>query len=393
MSNRKVGIITTYQSFRSNYGAVLQAFALSRQLDILGYDAQIMPYISESEVCRIASQQPKESFIGKWLRRARHIFNFKRVKNYFMLRKQETLMKAFDKFNQAHLPLYREKTIGVQDLTSIAADFYAFISGSDQVWSTKLQGNCCDKGMFLKFVPENVKRIAYAPSMGSRCSGNEVENDIRNSVSNYNAVSLREQDGADYLYEIMGNRYPVVLDPTLLLPPSEYECLVKKPDGIPDKYILVYRFGRMEHTLACISELAKALNLPVIELPSSFVSLEDRLKKRYDIGPDKFLWLIRHASLVCTDSYHATIFSIISHTPFLTFFRIEPSRADTNMNARVLELLGMTGLSGRLVYPGQTPDMDEVFKVDFDTADKRIAEKRTDSLAYLENVLNNSKEV
>lgn len=385
--NNKIGIITTYQSFRINYGAVLQAFALSRQLELLGYDAHIMPYISESEVERIASQKPQESFISKTLRRSKVIFDFKRVKRYFMLKKQERLMAAFDLFNKEHLPLYGNSIMSSHELERIADSYDAFICGSDQVWSTRLQGDRCDRGMFLKFVPEQVRRIAYAPSMGSRSAGAEVEEDIRSSVARFDAVSLREQDGADYLYRITGEKYPVVLDPTLLLPPAEYDVLERKPDGIPDRFILVYRFGSIDHTLDTIVGISQRLKLPLIELPCSFASLDDHLKKRYDIGPDKFIWLIRHASLVCTDSYHATIFSILNHTPFLTFFRSDPAKTDSNMNARVLELLEMAGLSERLVYPGQTPDDSALLSVDFSAADMRIGERRAESLNYLVNAL------
>lgn len=353
-----------------------------------------MPYVAEKKTIF-----NKESFAKKASKMVKALFDFrvfsrlfKRLKMRLNTKKRERLKTIFDEFNNKNLPLYRKERISIEEMVSLAGDYCAFISGSDQVWSTKLQGDCCDKGMFLKFVPENVKRIAYAPSMGARCTQEGIEDDICHSVGYYNAVSLREREGAKYLEKIMGEKFPVVLDPTLLISPREYDAIVQEPKDVPDKYILVYRFGDVPHTLMTIASIAKELKLPIIELPSSDVSLMDNLKKRYDIGPDKFIWLIRHATLVCTDSYHATIFSIINHTPFLTFFREEPTAATTNLNARVLELLEMTGLSERLIYPGQTPDASEVLNVDFSEAENSIINRRASSLAFLKNALNSDEE-
>jgi hypothetical protein len=384
----KIGIITTYQSFRTNYGAVLQAYALSRQLQILGYEPYIMPYIAESEVKRIESYSNRnQSKFKIMLNRISHAFNYKVVRQHFANKKQERLKRAFDRFNTKYLPLYQTETMSVKQLSSVVDDFFAFVCGSDQVWSTKLQGNCCDRGMFLKFVPDGIKRIAYAPSMGSSCVSSDVDEDLRSSLSKFDAISIREKQGAAFLFGIIGMQIPVVLDPTMLLPPDEWDAIIQKPYNVPKKYILVYRFGNSEDTLNAILKLSEKLDLPIIELPSSYVSLNDNLNKMYDIGPDHFIWLIRNATLVCTDSFHATVFSIINHTPFLTFYRQDPNKVKENMNARVEELLELTGLSDRLISPGQAIVDQKIFDLDFDTADHEIEEKRSKSLAYLTNAL------
>lgn len=42
----------------------------------------------------------------------------------------------------------------------------------------------------------------------------------------------------------------------------------------------------------------------------------------YSIGPNEFLWLIKNAEMVITDSFHATVFSIIFQKDFTVVQRI-----------------------------------------------------------------------
>ena len=371
--SKRIGIITSYLDFDKNYGGVLQAYALSKQIRLLGYESFIMPYIYDFY------PKSKEKKVIQLAKHVYHVINPK-TKNYL---KRMKMSRVMHDFVNAYLPMYSESRILLDELKAESPKFYAFVCGSDQVWSTRLQKDRCDPGMFLKFVTKGVKKIAYAPSMGSTISVTDsTATDIRNSLADFSALSIREKKGKDLLKSITGKDIDIVLDPTLLLEPSNYEEICIKPKNIPEKYILVYRFGGIPFNLEKIKEVQRALNLSIIELPSSAISQGDNLPKRYDVNPGMFLELIKNATLVCTDSFHATVFSIIFRTPFLCFYRQDPISTN-NMNGRLDDLLEMTKLKNRIVNFGDEIDYSKVFDIDFTEAHKEIEKRRQSSLQFL----------
>lgn len=46
-----------------------------------------------------------------------------------------------------------------------------------------------------------------------------------------------------------------------------------------------------------------------------------RNKKEIPVGPAEFLYLIHHAELILTNSFHASVFAILFHKRFITFKR------------------------------------------------------------------------
>ncbi|MEA5026332.1 MAG: polysaccharide pyruvyl transferase family protein [Erysipelotrichaceae bacterium] len=377
--NKKVGIITSYLDFDKNYGGILQAYALSKQIELLGYNAVIMPYIYE----HIPLDKKGNYLIWRLLRK---------LKNAILIRdneikKQRKMNEMMLLFVKENLPLYRTSRMTISDLEFVSKSFYAFICGSDQVWSTKLQQDHCDPGMFLKFVPRGVKKIAYAPSTGSTIRLKaDTASEFNMALSTFNAISVRESAGQKLIKDMTNKDVPIVLDPTLLLPADEWEKIVKIPEELPGKYILVYRFGTLESTYEHIMDIQKETGLQIIELPSSAISIKDSWNKRYNIDPEAFIGIIKNATLVCTDSFHATVFSILNRTPFITFYRQEPS-IEGNMNCRIDDLLQMTGLTDRLVKPNDKIILEDLFTIDFKSALEKIDQRRTESLNYLKQAL------
>ena len=376
--SKKVGIITSYLDFNKNYGGVLQAYALSKMTALLGYEPYIMPYIYEH-----IPVNEKVDLPHKIYRKLRYLLNPHKGE----LNSQKQFYGVMLDFVKRTLPMYSESRMTVCDMKNQTGDFYAYICGSDQVWSTKLQRDHCDPGMFLQFVPAQTKKIAYAPSLGSTTSvSTDTAEEIRESLLSFDAISVRESKGQQLLETVTGNKYPLVLDPTLILPMQEWNAISAVPLNLPEKYILVYRFGTIRSNFENILRIQKHLNIPIIELPSSQVSLSDGLFKRYDIDAGGFIEIIKNATLVCTDSFHATVFSIINRTPFVSFCRQSPA-LENNMNGRLEDLLRLTGLEDRLVMPDCEVKLDILFDVEFDSAHRAIEEQREPSVAFLRAAL------
>lgn len=251
------------------------------------------------------------------------------------------------------------------------------------VWNPRLRNNVVDDGYFLNFAGENTRRIAYAPSFGVSELPEEFARQMAKLLPTFSGVSVREATGRELIRRYCGMDAKLVLDPTLLLPTQEYDEQVVVPEWLPEKYIAVYQFGTIEHTAKTIALIRKHTGLPIVQIPSRY---EDFGKGRFDIGPGEFLGIIRNAALVLSDSFHCTVFALLYHSPFLTFYRSRPKPGE-DINSRMVDLLKLVGLEERLVKPDAEADLSALFDVDFENSDRVIAQMRADSLAYLKNAL------
>lgn len=380
---KKIGIITTSQggggTYGGNYGAALQGYALVKWLREQGFDAHDINYISSNEY-----HPETYSLVKRTMKRIRLMFSYKDVCNKLRSicgeKNRTKVREAFTEFvKENDLTYMAGRYYTILELKKMATEFYAFITGSDVVWNPYLHQKKNDEGYFLDFVPQGVKRIAYAPSIGATTLPDESRRNLKELLLKFDALSIREQAGADLVKQETGIDIPVVLDPTMLLESNGYDVMVRKPANMPDKYILVYKFGNLAHTNEKINEIINKLKLPVVYVPSGdFISKE----VRYDFGPGEFVWAIRHAELVLSDSFHCSVFAILSKTPFLTFNRSDPN-GKSNINSRMTNLLKMTGLTDRMVNVGDEIDYDTLLNVDFSEASRIIFEMRKMSENYL----------
>ena len=132
-----------------------------------------------------------------------------------------------------------------------------------------------------------------------------------------------------------------------------------------------------------IDEISKTIDLPVITLPLSIVSMRDDYIQVFDAGPREFIGIIQNAELVCTDSFHATVFSILMNTPVCVFLR-ESYDGKSSMNSRVQSLLEMLGLQENIITENDTLEKAlRCVNVDYSDAYTILAERRQHSLDYL----------
>ena len=384
---KKIGIITTSSvgsgTFGCNYGAALQGYALVKQLRLLGFDAYDLNYVSDNEYRPQQYNMVKRTLLRLPLLFKPYLVKQKisEYKNRDNRRLNRNSFVRFIKDNQ--ITHNNGAFYHLSDLKRVSPDFYAVITGSDVVWNPLLHKNVNDRGYFLDFASEDVKRIAYAPSFGVTELPETAKTDLGELLRKFDAISVREKSGAEIIRKETGLEAQVVLDPTLLLEPKYYEEIIRIPKDLPKEYIAVYRFGNIEHTKEKICEISKKYNLPIVYIPSNN---DGAFNPNYSIGPGEFLGVIKNAKLVLSDSFHCTVFAIISHRPFLTFYRTmpEPGR---DINSRMIDLLHTVQLSNRIIEPGASIPYDQLFEIDFQSADKIIERMRRESLSYLTNAL------
>ncbi len=358
---KKVGLATC---FIDNYGACLQAYALSRKIKECGCKCQIINYIEPHNYNKPSLRNTlySHSLIAKILTlRYKHIYIAHGKK------------PAFHKFRRKYLSFTR-RFLTAKAVKDANLRFDACVCGSDQIWNP-LFFNGNNDIYFLDFVSEGTKRIAYAPSIGLAEFPEEYMSDLKEKVNRFDYLSVRETAGQKIVAPLTDNDVKVVLDPTLLLTASQWAKIAKLPK-IKEPYIFLYLFGNRPYIGEFVEYVRNLTGLQVVCIPYTEREKNPEYVKVYDAGPCEFLGLIKNASLVITDSFHATAFSINFNIPFYSLLRNEDSEK-INMNSRIFSILDLVGLQERLVNPDVEYPFNIDMNVDFTEANRRIDEKRT----------------
>ena len=336
----KVGIITLYGM--NNYGNRLQNYAVNA---LLRNDFITINYIKEKITLNIA-------MLVSHAKRC----NFGEIKRYII----------FMLFDCSSKKRYMR---GIKYKTT---DISFILCGSDQIWYP-----CSSPDYFAAFVEKN-KRISYAASFGVAEIPSVVRNEYAKYLSEMKAISVREETGAKIVKELTGRDVPVLIDPTLMLDKEDWQKVSKKPKyKIGDKYILTYFLGEIsEKRNSYIENIAKNNGLQIIRLEASNPN-----KYWYGTGPAEFIWLIEHCSLMCTDSFHGSVFSVLMDVPFIVFEREDKLKS---MSSRIDTLLSILKLEDRRF---DNQNGEEIFKKEYAHIPEILKTERDKAIHFLKNAM------
>ena len=172
-----------------------------------------------------------------------------------------------------------------------------------------------------------------------------------------------------------------MLDPTLMVEPAVWNSLTAPVEQLEgERYILCYFLGSNVHQ-SYIDRLKDKLGCKVVNLQmfNRMNSLQADLQLS-DIGPNEFLTLVKMAQWVCTDSFHATIFSYIFGRQVSVFERFK-STDRQNQNSRIHTLLEILGLHSSLVKD------NEVLIPQASNPKNNLSNWKLQSLEFLHNSL------
>lgn len=253
----------------------------------------------------------------------------------------------------------------INDSTLDAEGYNLYFIGSDQVWNPTF-GFTSDAEYLPQIKKE--KKCAYAASFGV---SEIIENREHTAslLSQIDKISVREDAAADIVEGLIGVRPLVVLDPTMLLKLKDWTAIASKPKiDIPSEgYILKYVLGQNVPD-------EKALNAAGI-LNCKIIDLQDR---NLPVGPSEFVWLIAHAKFVCTDSFHASVFSTLFHVPFAIFERIS---ANKDMSSRFDTFCKTFGLEDRRIRD----NVNLHATINWKNVDDKLEHAKLTSLKFLDD--------
>lgn len=252
---------------------------------------------------------------------------------------------------------------------------YYYIYGSDQIWNP----NFAATDFLLGLENNSVNKIAYAASIGLNELPDSEKNKFKKALNNFKSISVREDSGMKIVEELTKKiDIDVLIDPTMLLTSNEWDRVSRKPKCYKgEKYILNYFLGNLsDERKKAIEEIASKSNWKII-------NILDKNDPYYVSGPSEFLWLEKHAELICTDSFHSSVFAILYNRPFVVFDRDEEGM--NNMGSRIDTLLSKFKLDDRK-YNGKYITKKNL-EHDYSEAYKILDNEREKSKKFLKNAL------
>ena len=375
----RVGILTL--PFHTNYGGLLQAFALKNVLCKWGHDVYFITISQEIHL-------PWNKLFIRYLFRfcKKYILRRKKVDIFWekhhneYINEQQIYAKYTNQFVNKYLPSLFYQSFG--DIKE--TDFDAIIVGSDQIWRKKYVPVI--ETSFLNFTKGwNIRRISYAPSFGTdnwEYSDTETKN-CRCLLSNFDNVSVREEEGINLCRKYLKRNAEWVLDPSFLLYKDIYiDKLVLKKIPKSKGNLLCYIIDMDEDKQEVINIIAKEKGLIPFTVNSR---AEDTSYLSYSIEekiqPPVEEWLrgFYDADFVVTDSFHACAFSIIFGKQFLVYGNKERGLS------RFFSLLHLFNLDDRIITSSNNMVLPNDYNVNL--VHEKLSQQQDKSILFLKSSL------
>ncbi|MBR3325429.1 MAG: polysaccharide pyruvyl transferase family protein [Clostridia bacterium] len=350
---KKIGIVTIIDN--DNYGNRLQNYAVQEILKKYGYNTITLL----NQNCT----NNRFLFIFRILRKSFFEKNKKHI--------NQNRKKNFDNFNK-NIIFSKKKILPF----FMPKGYEYFITGSDQVWNPYM-GRMRDIDL-LAFAPKE-KRISISASFGVDFINKKYQKKLKRELKKFKSISVREKEGKKIINTVLKNKkVDVLIDPTMMLTKDDWNLVIKKPRKMnTNKYIINYFLGNIsENKMNYIQQIATENNCEII-------NILDPKSQYYECGPSEFLYLEKNAFLICTDSFHASVFAIIFDRPFIIF---ERESKNNKMNSRIKTLLSKFQLKDR-EYNDKV-SKDNYLKHNYSFSYKILEDERKKVKKFLNKALN-----
>mgnify|MGYP001041788652 CR=1 FL=1 len=367
----KIGILTL--PLHTNYGGILQAYALQTVLKRMGHDV----YVIENKRRSLSLPIHKMPFVyGK--RIVKNLMGHKNPIFYEQKinREQPIIRQYTDVFIRKYIHLKQYDTFS--DIQP--SEYDAFVVGSDQVWRPRYFGINEIEDAYLKFAKSwDVKRLAYAVSFGTENWEYTLQQTEKCSIllKMFDAISLREDAGVKLCKKHFGLNTQQVLDPTMLLHKEDYIQLFKQSGTPPSKgNLLCYILDETPEKEQIVHRIAIEKGLNVFKTNSKVENRQAPLNERIQPPVEQWIRGFYDADFVITDSFHACVFSILFNKPFLVCSNID--RGISRFNS----ILNMFDLQNRMIT--NTHDYKQLDNIKWENINSILKNKREEAYRFLQ---------
>lgn len=277
------------------------------------------------------------------------------------------------------------------DYAKVVKDADLFITGSDQIWNPFCGG--FNPMMFLEFVNDGTKCIAYSSSISQSKIHPSVEQRMKTDLQKFSHIAVREQRSVDLLDALLGrDDVKLVVDPTYLLTADEWEQFgdnAKLEFELPENYIFCYFVGdkRVDVYERMVQDVKKFTGIDKV------IALECYNRKLtfgggftyQNAGPYEWVYLLRHASYVCMDSFHATVFALKFQKEFVHTMKNSDSESGSQ-NTRMYDILSRYGI----LYKNYNDDGGREWQnpIDYNRLTPLIEKEINESMEFLKYEVN-----
>ena len=371
-AKHKVTVITL-QNVR-NYGSVLQACATQQVFKQLGCEVDFINYNKngkQSLLDRAFSYTKGKGILAKI------IYPFILIPSFI---KED---KVFKKFIKAHLNQQEKEYCCMEDFKDFPITSDVYCTGSDQTWNSGWNKGILPE-LFLKFVPDNVKKISYAASIGkSKLDDWEVK-ETKTLLSRYQYISVREASAKDIVEKQLGLPSAAhVLDPTLQVNKEFWLSILGesyKPKYEKGKYVLIYQLNTNPDFDKYAKEFAKRKGWKLVRFCVRHYQGLRCGKAELIPNVEDFIGLIANAGCVITDSFHATAFSCNMNTPMICIY-------PNDYSSRLASILKLVGLEDRHLTDYNDFSFVENTRVDFTHVNEVLEREREIGWNYLKKAI------
>ena len=379
----KILILT--QPLHTNYGGLLQAYALQQILKGMGHDVV-------TDRLGVVQKLPLWNRVLRFLYHATQFYILKNYRYY----PYRYLFVSFDKESKAKrsIAINTERFVNIhidtidlftrsnENVINTVRQFDAIVVGSDQVWRATMSDI---PTYFLSFTKAiNVKRIAYAASFGTDDLNEYSKMDMKiafESIKLFDAVSVREKSGVHLCRDYFKMDAVHVLDPTMLLSKDDYLKLIEEEDKpCSENILLTYVLDRTQEKNDIIQRVGEALHLTSCENGAvKYFSNVVESNVSECIYPSVSRWVagFRDAQFVVTDSFHGTVFSIIFNKPFVAILNSKRG------SSRFISLLSVLGLENRLISTTNDLLEEHLKPIDYTEVNKILNDWKLKSINYI----------
>lgn len=378
-----IGILTF--QFANNYGAVLQAYALKTYLEKNGGQVNIInysPYCLESR-CYIF---PSFKQIIDKIQKKGIFYTWKYLiwARFKTLKKRLKKKKKFNTFRILYLGINDKKIRDISNKNQFQYDIC--IAGSDQIWNPKLIKD--DTTYYLDFIGNNIKKVSYAASIGT--FDIECYKPIMSKyLQNFDDISIREDSFKTLIEELSKKEVSVVLDPVFLIDRSDWENLIAKNIKFDKKFIFMYVFNKDDEAIELTNLLSKKFGLSIIHYYYGDLrkKLEVDGKCFYFDGPLDFLWYMKYAEYIVTNSFHCVAFSLIFEKEFFTY-------PIDDVGSRIIDLLEKLNLQKR-ICTGKEIDsiITDIAKIDYKTVSNIMYGLKHESYNFINKIIKRGENI